>query len=211
MFDFTWLLKLIYFLSRLSGFLHISIDFCSSKNVTIKRTFWKWVTFGLSFCFSLIAMTYDDNISISEVMHSKMMEIAINSAIRISLYLTCGVKFVAFLTSRSYFLIIANFQWSFKEVSDKLSKLINHFLLFSFKSRTRKHPWSSKFCWHCHLSSVTTFTSLSSLAFTRTCSSPSSSRNQSPRETLCSSWRQCFSTCSSAWASCSCWHVATSR
>ena len=116
----TYLLKFLYYLSRFSGFLFIDINFDTFGKVTTRKSFWNVVVFAVSFGYSAIATSYDDDIAIAEVMHSKMMEIGINFVIKFMLFVTCFVKFGSIFCSRKFLDVMTNFQWNFLEV-DKQS------------------------------------------------------------------------------------------
>lgn len=126
------MLMFFYYLARISGFLFIDVHINAFGKVTTKKSFWNIVVFVFSFGFSAFASSYDDDIAIAEIMHSKMMEIGVNFVVKFMLWITCCVKLVSAFLNRKYFCIIANLQWNFMEVSEikdiNYPRYVNFFL-----------------------------------------------------------------------------------
>lgn len=112
MFDFKRLLKLIYRVTKLSGFVFISIEFETTARLKIKKDFWNILIFALSFGLSLYSLTYDGRFAVMDVTHSKIMEIIINLMIDLMIFSPCFIKPVNACMSLKFFKIYSYLHWS---------------------------------------------------------------------------------------------------
>lgn len=113
--NFDFLLKIIYFMSKISGFIYISIDFDSNK-LAVKKHFWNTVLFASSFGFSLAANSYDSWLPVSDVTHSKLLEIGTNFIAFFTIWATCFLKVANGIQSQRFFEILSNLQWGERNV-----------------------------------------------------------------------------------------------
>lgn len=103
--SFEGLLKFIYFVSRFSGLIFITIDF---KAMTGHRGWRALASFVISFGFSCIANSYDAYFAIAVVTHSKLMEIGVNLMVKFMIWVTCFIKLANAMQSRKFFEVISN-------------------------------------------------------------------------------------------------------
>lgn len=111
MFDLKWLLNLIYGVTKLSGFLFISIDFSGSEGLKSYKHFWNWILFGINFGFSLFSLSYDGVLAVIDVTHSRIMEVGLNLLVYTTINITWFVKVLNVVHGRTFFTILSNFQW----------------------------------------------------------------------------------------------------
>lgn len=81
--DFEWLLKLTYYVAKVSGFFFISIDFDSMQ---MKFHVWDYLIMAASFGMHFIGIDRETKVPITTVSRSKLIMI--------------GVKFIVFFTAR---------------------------------------------------------------------------------------------------------------
>lgn len=129
--NFTWLLKLIYNLSKASGYLFISIGFSSFEEVKTWKRLWNFIFFFLSFGLSLVATSYDAYLPVAEVTKSKLMEIGINSIIRLTIMTTCYIKIGNVVLHKRFMEILTKLQRNHAKVSKFGSEII-HFESINF-------------------------------------------------------------------------------
>lgn len=108
--SFSWLLKLIYKVSRISGFIYTRIDFNSYQKAVIKKSHANTILFALSMVLSFLGTFYDNHFPIAEATHSKFMDFGLNSFIRMSLWSSFFLKAFSIIQSQRFFNIIDNLQ-----------------------------------------------------------------------------------------------------
>lgn len=116
MFDFNSLLKFIYKVAKLSGFVFISIDFKSKQKLKTKKDFRNIIIFVISFCLSLFSITYDAKFTVMNVTHSKLMEIIINLMVDLLVFSPCLIKIVNVFQRLQFFSIISGLHWTEQKV-----------------------------------------------------------------------------------------------
>lgn len=116
---FKWLLKLIYGISKLSGFLFISIDFNDSNVITIKQSRLNYVIFAISFGFSLFANTFDAHLNIVTITQSKLTEIGVHFVTRCMLVSMCVLKLLNIVYKRRFFEIVSKLHWCHMKVNNE--------------------------------------------------------------------------------------------
>lgn len=110
-FTFPWLLKFIYQVSRMSGCIYTKIKFHSVQKVTHDKSIMNTIIYMLSVGSTLLAFSYDAHIPIAELTHSRLMEVAVNLIVRMSIWFLFVLKIANTLQSRTFFDIISNLQW----------------------------------------------------------------------------------------------------
>lgn len=114
---FSWVLEFIYKVSRLSGFIYTNIDFKPHRRVVIKKSFINTIVFMLGIGLNFLAnWTYDAYLSIADVTHSKLMEIAVNTIVKMLIWSSLLLKVINVFQSQRFFEIVEILQWGDKKV-----------------------------------------------------------------------------------------------
>ena len=122
MFDFLnnfWLLKFIYKVARISGYVCTEIGFQLGDNVRVKNSLFNLLAMVVNFGLSLLVYTYSAHIPIANLTHSMLMDVAFNMIARMTVWLILPLKVANFIQRQRFFEIIANLQWNNKEVSSR--------------------------------------------------------------------------------------------
>lgn len=123
--NFEWLLKLIYYVAKLSGVVYISIDF-SSKKLVIKKSFWNIAIFAISFGFSLVSCSFDYYLPVARITHSEILEIGFNFIIFFSIWTSCILKAADGFQSNRFFDILSKLQWGERNVNKRSLELFKY-------------------------------------------------------------------------------------
>lgn len=114
--NFKWLLKIIYRIAKLFGFLFMTINFDSIKNYTFERRISDLVIFFASFGLSLFACTYDGILPVAALTHSELSGVGVNLICRLSIYATCVLKAANMVFIRRFYDIIVMLNWNHMKV-----------------------------------------------------------------------------------------------
>lgn len=113
---FGWLLKFIYLILKLSGFLYISINI-KSTSINVKRHFWNNLISIVSFGLSLVANTYDAHLPVAEVTHSKLLDFGVNMNMLGFIWISLILRITNAIQSNRFLEIMSILQWCEKKVS----------------------------------------------------------------------------------------------
>lgn len=113
--NFNSLLKLIYVVSKCSGFIFISISLVTSK-WRLNFHSWNYAIFIVSFGFSLMTTSNNDYFPIADFTHSQLLETGVNSVSRAIIIGILVVKTGNVLQRDLFFQIISNLQKCHEEV-----------------------------------------------------------------------------------------------
>lgn len=131
--NFKWLLKVIYSLAKFSGFIFISINLNSSK-ARLENHFWDVLVFSLSFGFSIAALSFDGNLPITLLTHSKILGIGVPIITKLTISMAFILKLSTAVQKRNFFKIISDLQWVEEKVS-VLFRVAKRIQIFSFLSQ----------------------------------------------------------------------------
>lgn len=134
-----WLLKVIYFISKLSGFLFISVDFKGPSKFVMQRNFLSFIIFGISFGVSSYANTFDGYLPISVITHSYLTEIGINLFTHFSLISMCVLKLLNIIYKRRFFEIVSKLYWCHIKVQIENWEHKSSLKAFFFAAREIRH------------------------------------------------------------------------
>lgn len=115
--NFNWLIKLIYYVAKFSSTIYISIDFSSEKVKKSKKNLWNTAIFVISFGGSLAACSFNSNLPIFNLTHSRLLEMIVYTVTRSTIGLTLVSKLSAAINRKKFFEIISNMQWVDKKVN----------------------------------------------------------------------------------------------
>lgn len=110
--NFSWLLKFIYKVTRISGFLYAEIDFKSDGKIVLKRSFINVIVYAVNIALTLLSYTFNAYIPLANVSHSILMEVGLNMATRTTIWLTLPLKAVNAIHRHRFLDILANLQRS---------------------------------------------------------------------------------------------------
>lgn len=128
--DFYGLLKFIYKVSKLSGFLFITINFNVHK-FTTKLEFRNRILLLISFGFSLVSNTYyDAHFPIAHITHSQLLEVGVNLMSRLTIFANFMMKVTNLVYSLKFFEILSTFQFVNMKVRNLENHLMEIYLIF---------------------------------------------------------------------------------
>lgn len=110
--------RLLYIISRLSGFVVLSVDF-SSKEPKVIGDGWNFLLFIISLLLSFYANFHQTYIPIADVVHSKLLEIGVNITLKGLPVVILVIKVDAFLRRNELFFILKTIH----ALGDKVSLL----------------------------------------------------------------------------------------
>ena len=107
--NFQSLLKMYYYLCKLSGFLFISINFDQTK-LKQKADLKNILIFLVSLSLSVSANFHTAYFPVAEVLNSEILEIGVNLITKALVFLICIVKILSFLQKEEFMFIISSVQ-----------------------------------------------------------------------------------------------------
>lgn len=111
MLKFSFLQKFIYYVSRSSGFVHTQIEFRSLQKVDLRKSFLNNLLLFVSLSLSCLSNVYNAHIPIAEATSSKLIDLAVNTIIRMMIFSSIIFKIANIIQKKRFFDIIESLQW----------------------------------------------------------------------------------------------------
>lgn len=117
---FENLFKFVYFVSKLSGYVFITMDFEGRQGLRIRRIFSSLSFLVVSFAFSIFSFSYNSYVPIVEVTQSQLSEFGINLVSRVIAWSPFCLKLLNLMQSGKISQIFVNIEWCDKKVNFEL-------------------------------------------------------------------------------------------
>lgn len=108
--DFKRTLKFIYVVSKISGYVFISIDFDSDSIICIRKQWWNFLLFAISFGFSFSSNFLIGYLPIAKVTHSMLNEFGVNVMMKATIRIYSFLKIANAMQNQKFFKILSKLQ-----------------------------------------------------------------------------------------------------
>lgn len=116
MFDFVnfeFLMKLVYYITKCSGFLFCSISFKPKGSFVIGKS---WFYVFASFAFGIFALSYEASFPIAQLTRSELLGMAVALIVKTTIWIPFIYKFFYLVNSKTFIRIWQNYQWCYVQV-----------------------------------------------------------------------------------------------
>lgn len=111
------LLKFIYKVSRISGFVYTEIEFQENGKVVLKNSFANIIFFVMNIGLTFLSYTFDSRIPILDLTGSLIMEVGVNFITKMTIWFSLPLKLANLVHRQQFFEIIDRLQSNNLQVS----------------------------------------------------------------------------------------------